>query len=131
MFKSKKFKSIFIVEAVMPWVVAVLGGICFSFYYSADKYFAEGLDEKYRRAEELCYIFYNCSMWYGIGLSVVLSIVGLISFVIMLVHLFGAKKEQKYSVERPLTIFFWSGLCVLGTFVLMFLVIGFTYGQGI
>lgn len=115
----------------MPWVVAVVGGIASYFYFSADKYWAEGLDEEYRRAEELCNIFYNCSMWYGIGLSVVLSIVGFISFVIMLVHLFGVKKEQKYSVARPFTIFLWSGLCVLGTFVLMLLVIGFTYGQGI
>lgn len=131
MFKNKKFKAIFIVEAVLPWVVAVLGGICSGFYYSAGKYFAEGLDEKYRRAEELCYLFYSCAMRYGIGLSIVLSIVGLISFVIMLVHLFGAKKEQEYSVARPLNIFLWSGLCVFGTFGLMFLVICFTYGQGV
>lgn len=130
MFKNKKFKAIFIAEAVMPWVIAVLGGIASSFYFSAEKYFREGLDEEYRRAEELLNIFYNCSMWYGIGLSVVLSIVGLSSFVIMLVHLFEAKKE-KYSVARPLIIFLWSGLCVLGTFVLMFLVLCFTYGQGI
>lgn len=130
MFKNKKFKAIFIAEAVMPWVIAVLGGIVSSFYFSAEKYFREGLDEEYRRAEELLNIFYNCSMWYGIGLSVVLSIVGLSSFVIMLVHLFEAKKE-KYSVARPLIIFLWSGLCVLGTFVLMFLVLCFTYGQGI
>ena len=115
----------------MPWVVAVLGGISSSFYFSAEKYFREGLDEEYRRAEELLNIFYNCSMWYGIGLSVVFSIVGLISFVIMLVRLFGAKKDQKYSVARPLIIFLWSGLCVLGTFVLMFLVLVFTYAQGI
>ena len=131
MFKNKKFKAIFIAEAVMPWVIAVLGGIASSFYSSAEKYFREGLDEEYRRAEELLNIFYNCSMWYGIGLSVAFLIVGFISFVIMLVHLFGAKKEQKYSVAGPLIIFFWSGLCVLGTFVLMFLVLVFTYAQGI
>lgn len=131
MFKNKKFKSIFIAEAVMQWVVAVLGGISSGFYFSADKYFDERLDEEYRRAEDLCDIFYNCSMWYGKGLNVVLSIIGLISFVIMLVHLFGAKKEQKYSVARPLIIFLWSGLCVWGTSVLMFLTLCFTYGQGV
>ena len=130
MFKNIKFKSIFIAEAVMPWVVAVLGGISSFFYFSAGKYFRERLDEEYRRAEKLCDIFYNCSMWYGIGLSVVFSIVGLSSFVIMLVHLFGAKKK-KYSVARPLIIFLWSGQCVLGTFVLMLLVVCFTYGQGV
>ena len=130
MLENKKFKRIINAEAVMPWVVAVLGGIAAVFYFSAGKYFGERLDEEYRRAEKLCNIFYNCSMWYGIGLSVVLLIVGLSSFVIMLVHLFGAKKE-KYSVERPLIIFLWSGLCVLETFVLMLLVICFTYGQGV
>ncbi len=130
MFKSKKFTIIFSAEAIIPLVIAVLGVIASGFYSSAGKYFGEGLDEEYRRAEKLCYIFYNCSMWYGIGLIVVLSIVGLSSFVITLVHLFGAKKE-KYSAARPLTIFIWSGLCVLETFILMLLVIVFTYGQGV
>lgn len=130
MFKNKKFKTIFNAEAFMPWVVAVFGGIASVFYFSAGKYWGEGLDEKYRRAEKLCRIFYECSMWYGIGLSAVFLIVGLSSFVIMLVHLFGAQKE-KYSVARPLIIFLWSGVCVLETFVLMLLVIVFTYGQGV
>ena len=69
-------------------------------------------------------------MGYGIGLSAVLLIVGLGSFVLMLVRLLGAEKE-KYSAARPLVISLWSGLCILETFVLMILVIGFTYGQGI
>ncbi len=130
MFNNKKFKTIFIAEAVMPWVIAVLGGIASEFYFSSGKYFREGLDEEYRRADKLFNIFFNCSMWYGIGLSVVLLIVGLSSFVIMLVHLSGAKKEN-YSVARPLIISLWSGGCVLGTLVLMFLVVVFTYGQGV
>lgn len=131
MFKNKKFKAIFIAEAVLPWVVSVLGGIAIAFYSSSSKYFYEGLDEKYRRANDIFHFFFNCSMWYGIGLCVVLSIVGLISLVIMLANLFGEKKEQKYSVARPLNIFLWSALCVFGTFVLMFLVLVFTYGQGV
>lgn len=130
MFENKKFKAIFIAEAVMPWVVAVLGGIASYFYFSVDKYWRKGLYEEYKRAGKLLEIFYNCSMGYGIGLCVVLLIVGLSSFVIMLVHLFGAKKE-KYSVARPLFIFLWSGQCVFGTLLLMLLVIGFTYGQGV
>lgn len=131
MFENKKFKAVFIAEAVLPWVVSVLGGIAIAFYPSLGKYFREGLDEEYRRASDICYFFFNCSMWYGIGLCVVLLIVGLISFVIMLAHLFGEKKEQKYSVARPLTISLWSALCVLGTFVLMIFVLTFTYGQGV
>lgn len=129
MFENKKFKALFIAEAVLPWVVSVLGGITIAFYSAAEKYYAEGLDEKYRRVSDICIFFYNCSMGYGMGLCAVLSIVGVISLVIMLTQLFGEKKEQKYSAAK--TIFLWSALCVLGTFVLMVLVLTFTYGQGV
>lgn len=131
MFENKKFKALFIAEAVLPWVVSVLGGIAIAVYPSLGKYFREGLDEEYRRACDILDFFFNCSMGYGIGLCVVLSIVGLISLVMMFIHLFGEKKEQKYSVARPLTIFLWSALCVFGTLVLMLFVIVFTYGQGV
>lgn len=62
MFKNKKFKAIFIAEAVLPWVVSVLGGITIAFYSSAEKYYAEGLDEKYRRVTDIC-IFSIIVLW--------------------------------------------------------------------
>lgn len=129
-FQDKRFKRMINAEAAMPLGVPVLGGIASYFYSSAGKYFGEGLEKAYRRAENLCRIFYDCAMGYGIGLCVVLAIVGLGAFVMMLVHLFSAKKE-KYSVARPFFLFLWSGVCILETFILMVLVIGFTYGQGI
>lgn len=129
-FQNKRFKRMIYAEAAMPLLTTVLGGIASYFYSSAGKYFAQGLEEAYGRAENLCRIFYNCAMGYGIGLCAVIAMVGIVSFVIMLVHLFRATKE-KYSVARPLFLFVWSGVCILETFILMVLVIGFTYGQGI
>lgn len=130
MFQNKKFQRLYKAEAIMPLVLVVLGGIASYFYSSAGKYFGEGLEEAYRNAEKLCRLFYNCAMGYGIGLCVVFAIIGVVSFVIMLVRFFRAKKE-KYSVARPLFLFAWSGVCILETFILMVLVVGFTYGQGI
>lgn len=111
-FQDKKFKRIIYAEAAMPLVVLVLGGIASYFYSSAGKYFGEGLEEAYRKAENLCRIFYNCAMGYGIGLCVVLAIVGPGAFVMMFVHLFSAKRkntvwQDRFSFSSGAACAFW------------------------
>lgn len=130
MFKNKKFLLIFIAETIMPWIVAVFGVIASTNFFAMDQYYRDRMMEEYEKTRDVFEIFYRLAMGYGIGLSAVLFIVGLVALVIMITRI-SKKDEDKYMVTRPLVIWLWSGGCLVGTLLLMLLVFIFTYGQGV
>ena len=140
-FDDKKFMIIMIAETALPWLVAVFGNIA-SYYFSTgstywrlsssgDEYLRKGYAEMYKRAESMCYIFYKCTMWFGGALIICFSVIGLAALVKHLKYRSVRENEVMYSKSRPLILFIWSTLCVLGTCVLMFMTLLFTYAQGV
>lgn len=130
MFKSKQFLFLFIVETVMPWLTAVIGLFAILNFHSAGQYYRQHLMDDYEKAEKLFETFYRMTMTYGVCLLIALFVIGFVAFIMMLVRLLGSKKE-KYIVARPLIIWIYSGVCMVGTLLLILLTAGFTYGMSV
>lgn len=117
MFANKKFLSIFVAETILPWIVALLGIVDVSLFSA--------------NTSDTFEVMYKITMFYAIGLAVLLLFVGFGAFVLMLMNIFGKSKGEKYSVARPLLIWIYSGVCVVGTLFLLLSVAACTYGQSV
>lgn len=74
-------------------------------------------------------IFYSLAMITGqlvLVFEFILSIISLILFIISII-----KKNDTKIIVRWVVNWLYSGVCMVGTFILIILVIGFTYGQGV
>lgn len=129
MFSNKKFLSVFLAQTILPWVVAGLGIIDVFLFDSMSDYYRQGLMDKYEHTQDIFVAFYRFTMVYGVLLILALLIIGVIAFIIMIKN--SVSEGEKYSVARPLVIWLYGGLCILGTLILMFLAVAFTYGMSV
>lgn len=131
MFKDKKFLTIFIVETIMPWIVGIIGMLASVYFMKADQFYRKGQIEEYQIARQQFKNFYDCASQAQMIINIILLVTGIIAFILMLVNIIKNNKEQKYVVARPLTLWLWSGACIIGTYILMFLTMAFSYGMGV
>ena len=131
MFKDKRFLAIFIVQTVTPWAIALLGIFDVYFWNMSSQYYREKLMDECERANMLFDKIYRITMVYGLVLLLAIFVTGIVAFVIMLINFIRKNNMREYSVARPLVIWLYSGGCMLGTLILMFLVIAFTVGQSV
>lgn len=113
---NRKMIIVLLIETVVPWLVLV-GGIPAMYFYMC------GPIEKLK-------FFYEFAMLTGRVAMVAEFIIGTVSFVLMIVSAF-CKEREKNSIIYTGLIWFYSGWCILGSGLLMFLVEIFTYGQSI
>lgn len=113
--KNKKSK-IRILQSILPWLILICGipaVVCFANW-------------DFVRLE----IFYKSGMLTGV-LSIIAELVIGVVFLISAIVSAINKKNGKYSVWEKIGIFAYSVICVIGTLLLMLLLLGFTYGQGV
>lgn len=130
MFKNKKFLLVFIIETIVPWIVAVLGFITICFFDDEGEYYRLKMMDEYEHAKGLFRAFFSYTMLAGGVILFLLTIAGIVAFIFMIIHMVKSEKE-KYSIARPLIIGVWSGLCSVGTVILMLLTMAFTYGMSV
>lgn len=116
---------------VAPWIVAILGGIAVHFFNASYRSLRMDLKERAELYQNIFHIFYICALGYGAILIVALLILGTVFFLIMLRNAFSKDFEKKRNVEGSIVIWICSGICLIGTAILMFLVPGLTYGQSV
>jgi hypothetical protein len=75
-------------------------------------------------------IFFQFTMLTG-ALSILSELVIGVVFLISAVVSSITKKNGKYTLPQKISIGFYSMFCIIGTFLLILLIIGFTYGQGV
>lgn len=129
MFKSVKTKLILAAELIMPWLT-LIGGIPAIYYWqkSDKEWRIEYNSEAYFHAESMFESFYNIAMiigWVVIAAEIIISFVSLILMIISIV------KKTKCITAKMLGLFVCGNFCALGTGILMFLILAFTYGMGV
>lgn len=132
MFKNKKIYAICMVfETILPWLVFISGFLAF-FYFDAsyDAYNGDDYAPEYLEYESLFLLWYNITYIIGWIIVVIEWILSMISFIIMISNITN-KEREKYSIIKPLFSWINSGLCILGTLLLMFLTSVFTYGMSV
>lgn len=115
--KTKNIElKIRIIQSILPWLILICGipaVICYAEY-------------DFVRLE----IFYKAGMLTGvlsITAELVIGVVFLVSAIVSAI----TKKNGKYSVWEKIGTFAYSVICVIGTLLLMLLLLGLTYGQGV
>jgi len=130
MFQNKKFRTVFILQTILPFGIGLLGMFAFFFYHDSSSLYTQHLLEEYERAEGWFRLFYRGAIGLGVGLLIANCVIGIVSFFAMLIQAMKKEKEQ-YSIARPLTLWLWSGACNLAVLLWMLFVHTFTYGMGI
>ncbi|MEE1125906.1 MAG: hypothetical protein U0L18_08205 [Acutalibacteraceae bacterium] len=115
--KKKALSLILKIEKIIPWLVLVGGipAICcwFGEYY------------------ELLEIFYSIAMITGQVVLVLEFILGIISLILLITFIVNKKNRCKENIILGVSSWLCSAFCMAGTFILVLLVISFTYAQGI
>ena len=129
LFQSKKTEIALAAELIMPWLVLVCG-IPAVYYWqkSCEEWRIEYNSEAYHQASNMLDLFFNGAMITGVTVIIAEIIIAIVSLVFMVISVI---KKQKCITYTMLILIFIAISCVLGTAVLMFSVLGFTYGQGI
>lgn len=115
--KKKALSLILKIEKIIPWLVLVGGipAVCcwFGEYY------------------ELLEIFYSIAMITGQVVLVLEFILGIISLILLITFIVNKKNRCKENIILGVSSWLCSAFCMAGTFILVLLVISFTYAQGI
>lgn len=115
--KKKALSLIFRIEMILPWLVLVGGipAICcwFGEYY------------------ELLEAFYSIAMITGQAVLVLELILGIISLILLITFIANKNTRCKENIISGVSSWLCSAFCMVGTFILVLLVISFTYAQGI
>lgn len=113
--KEKALKRIRVIQTIFPWLILLTG-----------------IPAVYCWVKE-CFvmleIFYSLAMITGQVVLVLEFILGIISLIFFIISII--KKNDTKIIVLGLVSWLYSGVCMAGTFILMILIIGFTYGQGI
>lgn len=113
--KEKVLKKIRVIQTIFPWLI-LLTGIP-AVYCWVKEYFV------------MLEIFYSLAIITGQVVLVLEFILGIISLILFIISII--KKNDTKIIVRGVVNWLYSGVCMVGTFILIILVIGFTYGQGI
>ncbi|MEE0264267.1 MAG: hypothetical protein UD936_01435 [Acutalibacteraceae bacterium] len=115
--KTKNIKSkVRIIQSILPWLILICGVpaiICYAKY-------------DFVRLE----IFYKTGMLTGvlsITAELVIGVVFLISAIVSAI----TKKNGRFSVWQKVGTLAYSVICSIGTLLLMLLLLGLTYAQGV
>lgn len=115
--KKKALSLILRIEMILPWLVLVGGmpAICcwFGEYY------------------ELLEVFYSIAMITGQAILVLEFVLGIISLIMLITLIFNKNTRYKENIILGVSSWLCSAFCMAGTFILILLVISFTYAQGI
>ena len=115
----------------MPWLIAGPGFLAFTYFEKAkDIYRESGSSPEYLQASDLFEVFYNISFYGGIVI-VFLEVVIFLLWLIWVIKSFRKKDLADQTLSRPWDMIFCPGIFIVGTLLLMGLIIGVTYGQGV
>lgn len=131
MFKNKRFILIFLLETIMPWIVAILGIVDAFLFDDMGDYYRQKLMDKYESTKNVFDTLYRITTIYGLILLIALFIVGVVAFIVMCIRLFNKDEKTTWYILRPLVIWIYSGLCCLTTLIFIFLTIAFTIGMSV
>ena len=129
LFQSRKSRIALAAELIMPWLTLICGIPAFYYWQkSREEWRIEYNSEEYHRASDMLDFFFNGAMITGTAVIIAEIIIAIVSLVFMII---SVVKKQKCITYTMLVLIFIAIPCVFGTAVLMFLILGFTYGQGI
>ncbi len=129
LFQSRKSRIALAAELIMPWLTLICGIPAFYYWQKAqEEWHIEYNSEAYFRASEMFDMFFNAAMVIGVAVIIAEVIISLVSLVLMIISITKKTKCVTYSM---LTLFLCSAPCILGTGILMFLILTFTYGMGV
>ena len=115
--KKNALSLILKIEKIIPWLVLVGGipAICcwFAGYY------------------ELLEAFYSITMITGQAILVLEFVLGIISLILLITLIVNKNTRNKENIILGVSSWLCSAFCMAGTFILILLVISFTYAQGI
>lgn len=66
MFKDKKFRLIFLLETILPWIVAILGLIDAFLFDDMGNYYRQKLMDKYESTKNVFDVLYRITTIYGL-----------------------------------------------------------------
>ncbi len=113
---KKKKSKILILQSIIPWFILICGipaVICFAI-------------EDFTKLE----VFHQLAMITGLSSIIIELVIGIVFFISIIVSAV-TKKNGKYSIVNKIGIWVYSIVCIAGTLLLMLLLQGFTYGQGV
>lgn len=131
MFRDKRFRSVFVIETLLPIVVVVLSVIATVFYNSAVQYHKEKMISEYQRAYDLYTGFHLSATILGFVTIGVVIVIGIIALVMMIMRSLSSRRKEKYYVARPRTIWLYSMGSTVVTLIIVFLLIAYTSGRGV
>ena len=105
-----------VIQILLPWLILICGipaVICFSVC-------------DFARFE----VFYKLGMLTGLFSMIAELAIGVACLISAIVSAI-TKKNGKYSIAAKIGIWLYSLVCIVGTALLMLLLQGFTYGQGV
>lgn len=113
--KEKALLIIIVIQTVFPWLVLVTG-IPAMYCWMREYY-------------EVLEILYSIAMKTGMVSLVLEFVLGIISLILFIVSII--KNNTNKSIVLGAVSWIYSGGCIAGTFILMFFVAVFTYGQSV
>jgi len=131
MFKDKKFRTIFMIQMIIPWVVLAFGMPAIYFFFSSGETYNSGnYGQDYIIYNTAFHIAYSLALW-TCRLNIVAQLgIGVMSVVMIIVNEIRGTNGQ-YGIGRKLILFFCSGPCTIGGIFLMMIVELFTYAQSV
>ena len=134
MFKSKKFTALFVTELALPLVI-LLEGIPAIHYWNQcmDIYYKQHLPSdsaEYIAASEKLHFFFNLTMFSGLAVLISMIVIGFAAMIAMVADL-TKKTPKEHRTTRSIVIMAGSIFCNFAVLLIMFVVLIFTYAQGV
>ena len=117
MFSSKKFKIIFIIEMILPYLTLVCGIPAIYYYNNTDNY-------------EMLEFWHSTAFIIGLIFMIIEYIGGVVAFIWMVVSLYQ-NTGIKYSVSRKLLAWVCSRACIVAIIISLLIIQMFTYAQSV
>lgn len=131
MFKDKKFTIPFIIGIILPWLVLAFGIPAVNYFSLGSQNYNNGQPgPEYYQAKEMFDLFYGLAMGTGLVVVIIESVIAITAFIWMIVNI-CRKNKERFCIVKPLILWLCPNFFVFGTLLLMLLVQGFTYGQGV
>lgn len=132
MFRDKRFTIPFIAELIMPWLILIPGIIAAeNFTLFTRTYYNNGHPTAgYEQAKEIFELCYALAMGGGVLIIFTECIIGLVALIWMIVNI-CKKNNEPFCIIKPLILWMCPFVFNVGTLLLMLLVQGITYGQGV
>ncbi len=134
MFKSQKFTALFVAELALPLII-LLEGVPTIYFWNlrTDIYYRQHLPSdsaEYIAASDKFDFFFNLTMISGLVVLISMIVIGFAATIIMVADL-AKKTPKERRTTRCIVIMAGGIFCNLAVLLIMFVVLVFTYGQGV